>query len=189
MLSPTGLQLADLSMAFIEIQLASLAQLFDSLDPAPFHDKALDARAEAWLMESVDEVSLKAPLQLVVRGPEALRASLMEIEAAVHAHFRRALEHEEWKLRRRMRVGRLALLIGLVVLAATLLARHLLQATGLGGAGVIGEGLLIVGWVGLWRPAEMLLFERLENAADRAVLARLSTIPVRFRALEAADGV
>ena len=49
---------------------------------------------------------------------------------------------------------------------------------------VLGEGLLIVGWVGLWRPAEMLLFERLENSADRSVLRRLAQIPVRFSVLD-----
>ena len=52
-------------MASIEMQLDSLAQLFDSLDPAPFHDRSLDRDAEAWLVESVDEVALKVPLELV----------------------------------------------------------------------------------------------------------------------------
>ena len=171
-----------IAMPTIEMQLDSLPQLFDSLDPAPFHDRALDRGAEAWLKESVDEKPSRAPLELMIRGPEALRAHLPEIQTAVHAHFRRALEQEEWKLRRRMRVGRLALLIGLVVLAVTLVARHLLHSLHTSSADVFGEGLLIVGWVGLWRPAEMLLFDRLESAADRAVLRRLSQIPVHFRA-------
>ena len=92
-------------MASIEMQLDSLAQLFDSLDPAPFHDKSLDRDAEAWLIESVDEISSRSPLELVIRGPQSLAASLPQIDAAVHAHFRRALEHEEWRLRRRMRIG------------------------------------------------------------------------------------
>ena len=171
-------------MASIEMQLDSLAQLFDSLDPAPFHDRSLDRDAEAWLVESVDEVALKVPLELVIRGPQALAASLEDVERAVHTHFRRALEHEEWRLRRRMRVGRVALVIGLAVLALTLVARHLLHSVTSSATDVLGEGLLIVGWVGLWRPAEMLLFERLENAADRAVLRRLASIPVRFRAMD-----
>ena len=171
-------------MATIEIRLDALARLYDSLDPAPFHDKSLDRDAEAWLVESVDEVALKVPLELVIRGPQSLAASLEEVERAVHTHFRRALEHEEWRLRRRMRVGRVALVIGLAVLALTLVARHLLHSVTSSATDVLGEGLLIVGWVGLWRPAEMLLFERLENAADRAVLRRLASIPVRFRAMD-----
>ena len=123
----------------------------------------------------------KAPIELVVRGPESLRDRMPELTAAVHGHFQRSLENAEWKLRRRMRVTRLALLIGRLVLAVTLVARHLLHSFHTTSADVIGEGLLIVGWVGLWRPAEMLLFDRLESAADRAVLHRLAQAPVRFQ--------
>lgn len=170
-------------MAVIEIQLNSLPQLFDSLDPAPFRDKTLDRDAEAYLIESVDELPSNELVQLRICGPESLRSNLPEITSAVHAHFRRAREHIEWRLRRQMRIGRIALLIGLLVLAITLVARHLLHAYGTSSADIIGEGLLIVGWVGLWRPAELLLFERLETRSERKVLERLSTIPVELRVL------
>ncbi|MBN8223270.1 MAG: hypothetical protein J0L89_00460 [Xanthomonadales bacterium] len=173
-------------MATIEIRLDALARLYDSLDPAPFHDKSLDRDAEAWLIESADEVSPREPLELLVRGPESLRASVPEIAAAVHAHFRRALEHQEWMLRRRIRVSRLVLLIGLGVLAATLIARHLLLGGGerSGVVEVLGEGLLVVGWVAMWRPVELLLYEPLESAAARAVLRRLSQATVGFCPLD-----
>lgn len=174
-------------MAIVEIRLNSLEQLFDSLDPAPFREKALDPRAEAYLIESVDEYSNRVPVQLCIRGPESLRAKLPEIANAIHAHFRRELEAIEWKLRRKMRLGRVALVIGLAVLAVTLVARYLLDTVGSGGADVLGEGLLIVGWVGLWRPAELLLFERLESRADRSAIQRLSTIDVQFKALDGSE--
>lgn len=44
----------------------------------------------------------------------------------------------------------------------------------------IGEGLLILGWVAMWRPLEILLFERLENHQKSALLRRLARIPVDF---------
>jgi hypothetical protein len=44
----------------------------------------------------------------------------------------------------------------------------------------IGEGLLIFGWVAMWRPIEILLFERLENHQNRTLLQHLSQIPVTF---------
>lgn len=171
------------AMAVIDIQLNTLPQLFDSLDPAPFRDKTLDRNAEAYLIESVDEFPLNEPVQLRICGPDSLRPHLPEITTAVHAHFRRAHEHIEWRLRRQLRIGCVALLIGLLVLAVTLVARHLLHGLGTSSADILGEGLLIVGWVGLWRPAEILLFERLETLAERKILQRLSTIPVELRVL------
>jgi hypothetical protein len=44
----------------------------------------------------------------------------------------------------------------------------------------ISEGLLIVGWVAMWRPIEVLLFERVENHQNMALFDRLSHIEVGF---------
>ena len=38
------------TMATIEIRIRSLAQLFDSLDPAPFQERALDRNAESYIL-------------------------------------------------------------------------------------------------------------------------------------------
>ncbi len=176
-------------MAIIEIRLKSMSQLFDSLDPAPFHDKALDREVDAYLVESVDEYPAREPLTLLVRGPETMRGNLTEITHAVHAHFRREQLRIEWQLRRKMRLGRVALWIGLLVLAVSLLLRVVVESFELGRASILGEGLLIVGWVGLWRPAELLLFERLESRAERSVLRRLAQIPVTFEAIDDGDGI
>ena len=76
--------------------------------------------------------------------------------------------------------------LGLGVLAATLIARHLLLGGGerSGVVEVLGEGLLVVGWVAMWRPVELLLYEPLESAAARAVLRRLSQATVGFCPLD-----
>lgn len=42
-------------MAEIELRIQSLEQLFDSLDPAPFHAKELDRDADAYLREGAGE--------------------------------------------------------------------------------------------------------------------------------------
>ena len=42
-------------MAVIEIHLKALQQLYDSLDPSPFQEKALDRHAEEYLIDSVGE--------------------------------------------------------------------------------------------------------------------------------------
>ena len=42
------------------------------------------------------------------------------------------------------------------------------------------EGLLILGWVAMWRPVEILLFEHWESHLDHAMLQRLGSIPIEF---------
>lgn len=48
----------------------------------------------------------------------------------------------------------------------------------------LGEGFLIVGWVALWYPAEMLLFERWEIARERKYYERLRNVTLQVRPLK-----
>ena len=43
------------------------------------------------------------------------------------------------------------------------------------------EGLLILGWVAMWRPIEVLLYDWWPLARRRTLLRRLATIPVEVR--------
>jgi hypothetical protein len=166
-------------MADIRIHLTSVQQLFDSLDPAPFRDKALDRNAEAYLVESAKEFSSRTPLRLVVHGPESLRPSLPDIAAAVRAHFDLALQRLEREMRFRRRIGLRALGFGVLVLASTILVGQALARFG-SWTGYLQEGLVIVGSVGLWLPAEALLYLWLETTEERSVLRRLADIPVEL---------
>jgi len=53
----------------IEIRLSRPQQLFNSLDPSPFHERDLDQDAEDYLVDSADEFPLKKPLTLVIHIP------------------------------------------------------------------------------------------------------------------------
>ena len=55
--------------ATIEIRLSQPQQLFNSLDPSPFHERDLDQDAEAYIVDSADEYPLKSPLMLVIYLP------------------------------------------------------------------------------------------------------------------------
>ena len=74
-------------MADIELRIQKLEQLFDTLDPAPFHDKALDRNVDAYLLESAAEYGVSTPLQVMIYAPAALAAHIADIEHAIHTHF------------------------------------------------------------------------------------------------------
>jgi uncharacterized membrane protein YgdD (TMEM256/DUF423 family) len=167
-------------MATIAIRIHSLAQLFDSLDPAPFREKALDTKAEEYLLSCARELHHREGIEVLIHAPGALRASSADVEAALHAHFGLALEAADRRDRQRMRVGRATLVLGLAVLAVCLGLRQLLGIDGLAWRAALGEGLLILGWVALWRPVEILLFERWESRHERQSLSKLARAPVRF---------
>ncbi|MDY0022050.1 hypothetical protein [Arenimonas caeni] len=173
-------------MASIHLRLQSLEQLYDSFDPAPFPDKALDRRVETYLLESAGEHGHFEPLEVVLHGTPALQARLADIADAIHAHFELVSRQAEQRHRRRRRVGRIALLAGLTTLGGVLTLRHWLAMTPVPFGEVLSEGLLILAWVALWRPIESIGFDSWESRIERGILRRLAQVPVRFQGLPAA---
>jgi hypothetical protein len=166
--------------AEIALQLQRVAQLFQTLDPAPFHEKALDPEAHRYLFECALEQGGADALRVVIHLPASEGPASRGIEAAFHNHFRFELEELERALKRRLRVGRLSLMAGLLLLAVCSLLRSLVPEPFGGPTGFLGEGLLILGWVALWRPVDVLLFERWESRDERACLRKLARARVEL---------
>ncbi len=165
----------------IEIRISSLAELLDSQDPAPVPERAMDLRAEGYILSRAKRHRRAKALGLRVHAPESLRGYAGGAIDAVHEHFRRAHALGERNFRRRQRIGGVTLAIALGILGGSIWLRSLLSdIAGRALAQGLGEGLLILGWVAMWRPVEILLFEHWESHSDHAVLERLESIPIEF---------
>jgi hypothetical protein len=46
---------------------------------------------------------------------------------------------------------------------------------------VVGEGLVIAAWVGIWKPVDILLYDRVEARRERRVLWALKDLPLKVR--------
>ena len=168
-------------MATIEIRIRTLAQLFESLDPAPFRERTLDPAAESYIVDCASEFPPQAELLLHISAPQSICVNAADTVEAIHNHFGFAYLQAEHRNRRRMHAGRVALVIGLGVMGISLTLRALLGAWAMAPFGtVVAEGLLILGWVVLWRPAEILLFERWESRQQRLLLKRLAQVRTEF---------
>ena len=170
-------------MATINIRIQRIDQLLDSLDPSPFrgNERALNRNAEDHIVDYAGEYGRAEPLRLTVHAPMSIKPHAAEITRAIHAHFKLAHVKCRRRYRQRMRIGRAMLIAGIAVLGTTLLLRALLGDPGdRAMIEALREGLLILGWVALWRPLDILLFERLEEHKSSALFQRLTQIPVDF---------
>lgn len=182
--APAGFTQAQGHM-LIEVRLSRLAQLFHNLDPAPFRDKDLDPDADAYLVESAEEIGSDLPIALVFELPasEIARAEALLPEALAH-YFTDRAQSSRRTLKRLLRDGRTALLIGLGFLGVCLIASETVSQWGWGSgipARVLGEGLLILGWVALWRPLEIFLYEWWPLRRRMNVLRQLAQAPLWIR--------
>ncbi len=172
------------SDAIIEIRLGRPQQLFNSFDPSPFHERDLDEDAEAYIVDSVDEFPLQKRLRLIIHLPadQLPAGNVPDLSQAIHNYFGYRLHESRRRLRLFFREGRIALLIGLAFLFGCIVMREFAFALGRGAVAEIAqEGLLIVGWVAMWRPLEIFLYDWRPIRRRCQVFAKLSEIPVIVR--------
>ena len=169
----------------INIRLLTLRQLFNSFDPSPFHNKDLDAEAHEYIAGSVDEYALQKDLRLVIEIPadELKGAAASTLPDAIHNYFSYRAQEVRRKIRFLMREGRSALLIGFVFLVACTSLRQLtVTFVETPFAGPLSEGLLILGWVAMWRPIQIFLYDWWPVRHTGRIYAKLAVMPVEVRA-------
>ena len=167
--------------AKIEINLSRLAQLFNSLDPSPFHERDLDQDAEEYIIGSAEEIPRQRQLRLLVHLPadQLPGADTPDLGEAIHHYFAYRETIERRRLRLLFRDGRIALVTGLVFLFCCTLIRELAFSFGHDAISeIVGEGMLIIGWVAMWRPLEIFLYEWVPLRRRCRILARLAKMPV-----------
>jgi hypothetical protein len=97
---------------------------------------------------------------LSIIADQLLDAGPPDLNESIHHYFAYRETNERRRLRLLLRDGRIALVTGLLFLFDCLLLRSLLHTIGDGAVfGILGEGLLIIGWVAMWRPLEIFLYE------------------------------
>ncbi|MBM4108504.1 MAG: hypothetical protein FJ255_06785 [Phycisphaerae bacterium] len=166
----------------IHLRLRTLAQLLNSLDPAPFHERDLDDDAADFIIGSALDAPRDADLRVVIHLDEPSARPEHDAAQSIHNYFRYRAAQSRRQMRELMRHGRRTLLIGLAFLAACLTAVQLLSA--IKSTGVIWftrEALVIVGWVALWRPLEIFLYEWWPIRWQGRLFGRLERAPVEVR--------
>lgn len=145
----------------IELELHTTMQIFNSFDPAPFHEKELDPEAEEYIYNTVGEFPLKKPIGIMIYVPpsEIDTETKRILKEAIINHFSYRKVLTEIELRRLFQRGKRNLTIATFFLFFCLLIIRLLS-TLKGGLinTMLSEGLTIIGWVAMWEPAYVFLY-------------------------------
>jgi len=164
----------------ISLKLRDQNQLFNSMDPSPFIEKDLDDDAEEFIVSWAQEFSPNAPIKLRIYLDQSSAEDPKElIRTAVHNHFAHRAKIIDLEFKRLLKQGRASLVIGLVFLAACLLLGKILLGNESGTwAAVVRESLTIAGWVAMWRPMQIYLYDWWPLLRRSRIYAKLSHMPV-----------
>jgi hypothetical protein len=172
----------------IDIKLRNADQLFDGRDPAPFHERDLDDDAVEYILGAVQEISPKAPIKMVFWIAEPARQIPADtFVEAVRAHFRYEVEKLSRRIRDHVRQGEIILMVGLAVLTLFLTLAELTKWMPEGTLRqILREGLVIIGWVAMWRPLEVLLYDWWPLVRQRRLCEKVAEMEIAVQSGEAA---
>lgn len=170
----------DPNTRWVELELRNVEALFNSMDPAPFHEKDLDKDAEEFIVSWTREYPLTVPL--------ALRVHLVEwpgenptgtVREAVHNYFAYRGKLITMEFRQLMKQARTSLFIGLAFLCVCLIISSYFLAEREGPVfRILRESLTIAGWVAMWHPMQLYLYDWWPLRKRGRIYSKLSQVPV-----------
>jgi hypothetical protein len=171
-------------LAIIQVRVAELKQLFNPIDPSPFLGKDLDPRAEEFIVGWSKEFPPSAQLALLIHldRPAGLPDEAAVLKSAIHEYFSQRSVATLRRMRELLRIGRTSLAIGLAFLALSIAAGDFVAGQLRGGiAEIVRESFLIGGWVAMWRPLEVFLYDWWPIRREAKNYDRLARMPVQIR--------
>ncbi|MDD1661042.1 MAG: hypothetical protein LUQ49_01105 [Methanomicrobiales archaeon] len=168
----------------IEMRLRTVMQIFNSLDPAPFHEKDLDPDAEAYITEIVQDFPLAQPMKILIHLPckEWECEEAKTLEPAIQHHFGYLEASAARELRLKFRQGRVSLAIGIAfLLVMGVISTLIFPYTHSGFAAWVAGGLLIVSWVAMWEPVNIFLYLWWPIRRKRLIYEKISRMKVEVR--------
>jgi len=170
--------------AVIEVHVPELKRLFNAIDPSPFRERDLDPKAEEFIVGWAKDLPRDSQLALLVHldRPAGLPDEGIELRDAVHEYFGHRAEATRRRLRELFRRGRTSLLIGIVFLSGLIaLGDFVSKYLRSGIAEIVRESLLIGGWVAMWKPLEVFLYDWWPIRNEARIYDRLATMPVQIK--------
>ncbi len=146
----------------LALRVREVAQLFNSMDPTPFLNKDLDPEANTFIETWATGYPSSSRFHITIhleQWPQTGDPTEM-LTGGIHNHFAYKAEQTHKALRLLLKQGRMSMAIGIIFVALCLFAADFIGGLGSGaGYNIARESLTIVGWVAMWRPLQIFLYD------------------------------
>ncbi len=166
----------------LELRLSNLDQFFNTFDPSPFHKKDIDDDAERYIVNSVEAFPLKSKLKLVFFLPQEhnTEASTVLIPA-IENYFQYQTTMAVRELKSLLHEGNISLVLGFLFLFICIGASAVLSFVIHDPfRAIILEGLNIIGWVAMWRPVQIFLYEWWALYRKKKIYEKIRDMPIEI---------
>jgi hypothetical protein len=160
----------------ISIHVNNLRQLYNTLDPAPFRERDLDARAAQYIEEYAADVEKETICIKIFVDQLVTPDEEISIVQAIAYYYEAERLSSTKLLKGILREGRLSMIIGLAVLAVCLSVLVFFDQSASStdyGSQFLSNSLMVLSWVALWKPIETLLYKWWPLVIQQRLLARI----------------
>lgn len=148
----------------IEVGVKNSRQLFNERDPAPFRERDLDQQFVTYIVSAVEEFPLRTKMKIRILTADETDLKLensLIIREAIRTYFQYESKLAKSNLRKRHRTARYFFLIGIFTLFVCLSLAQFISSIKFAPAlaEIVSVGFVIIGWVAMWHPIEVLLYD------------------------------
>jgi hypothetical protein len=167
----------------IEVKVQTLQQIFNSMDPSPFHERDLDRDAEEFIVSWAKEHSSRKPYKLIVHLGQATERPDAEriLSESIRNYFSYRAEMNRRELKQLLHYGWISLLIATLFLGLCVTVAASFDPELGVFIRILREGLIILGWVAMWRPLDVYLYRWWPVHCLGRIYQGLSRMPVEIK--------
>jgi len=170
----------------IELAVPDYHHLFDDRDPAKFRKRDLDDDAAEYLVSSVQEITTSKLKKIKIYFDEESCANDQKmVRESIHNFFTFETQMMDLKISSNLKQGFKFLVIGLSFLASSILLTLILKSYSDSFLSLFfKEGFSLLGWVAMWRPLNVFLYDLIPLKDLRSVYNKLSGVEIDFLTLK-----
>lgn len=177
--SPKSRYRLDNGQPILDVRVESMEQLFDRRDPAPFRDRDLDPGFVEYLLDAARDLARVRPWRLEIwmgTSPSD------DVSQAVRAYFQHEIDRTNRERREQVHRGLIGLAVALAVVMVLIAVAGVVERRLTGTFGtLLREALVISGWVLMWRPLDVLVYDRIGWLRNRRVLESIRDAAMQVR--------
>src|SRR5688572_18447617 len=165
----------------IKLSLLSIDQILLRPKPSNYRRRMLNEDVEDFIIEEARACPRQNAILLTINLPANEIVSALGIRAAIASHFEHLRKKSEKDCLRTIHLGWRSLLVGfaflILIFGLTQIGDRIIPEGGV--AMMIRESLVILGWVAMWRPADLLLYEWYPFKRDATLFRKLANSEVQ----------
>lgn len=169
----------------IELKIHDVKQLFDQRDPAPFRERDLDDDAADYIVTCYQDLQPHDAQFLQIHLTQNIAIPLTEADViqSIRAHFEYEAERTRKKVKMILKTGIQSLGIGLTFLTIATAFQLIVKPSIIPSftMNFLKEGLMLLGWVSMWKPISIFLYDWWPLAGMRKTYIDLAHISIKIK--------